>query len=394
MAKNSKLVLIAIAYSAFVVLGLFDGLLGVAWPGMRGTFGLPVDALGVLLPLGTGGYILASALNDRLITRYGLAVLLFASAGLTAAGRGLQAAAPAWWLVLLAAPLAGLGIGLLDAGMNTFASARFRPRLLNWLHASFGIGTTLGALVMTGILTLGLTWRSGLGLIAGLNGVLLLAFILTRRRWQLEESVDPAAGVAYARNRETLRKPIVWASVLLFFLYTGLEIGLGHWAYTLLTESRGVAETTAGLWTTFYWGSFTAGRLLLGFIETNLVRLVRLALAGAALGILAIALNLGPGLTLFGLLLAGSAQAPVFPALIAETPGRVGRGHAPNAIGFQIGAAGLGVAILPGLAGWLGDGFGLEMIVWFLLGCAVLEFLLHELVARRTRVAVAPSTAD
>ena len=35
----------------------------------------------------------------------------------------------------------------------------------------------------------------------------------------------------------TLRQPAVWLSLLLFFLYTGAEVSLGTWAYTLLTES-------------------------------------------------------------------------------------------------------------------------------------------------------------
>jgi len=43
--------LIIISFIAFVSLGLPDGLLGVAWPGIRVYFDLPVDALGII-PIG------------------------------------------------------------------------------------------------------------------------------------------------------------------------------------------------------------------------------------------------------------------------------------------------------------------------------------------------------
>ena len=44
-ANKTLLITVFVAYAAFVVLGLYDGLLGVAWLSMRMTFGVPIDAL-------------------------------------------------------------------------------------------------------------------------------------------------------------------------------------------------------------------------------------------------------------------------------------------------------------------------------------------------------------
>ena len=46
--KYNTLGLIFISFIAFISLGLPDGLLGVAWPGIRSHFNLPVDALGLV----------------------------------------------------------------------------------------------------------------------------------------------------------------------------------------------------------------------------------------------------------------------------------------------------------------------------------------------------------
>ena len=48
-----KLGLILLTYIAFISLGLPDGLLGIAWPSVRGDFHIPLDALGMLLVMMT-----------------------------------------------------------------------------------------------------------------------------------------------------------------------------------------------------------------------------------------------------------------------------------------------------------------------------------------------------
>src|SRR5688572_6518010 len=90
--------LLVLAYAAFVSLGLPDGVLGVAWPGVRGTFDVRLSALGAL-SIGLGaGYVLSSFFAGRLVSRYGVGAVLWASAGLAAAGLALHAGAPVWWL--------------------------------------------------------------------------------------------------------------------------------------------------------------------------------------------------------------------------------------------------------------------------------------------------------
>ena len=78
----------------------------------------------------------------------------------------------------------------------------------------------------------------------------------------------------------------------------------------------------------------------------------------------------------------GVAQAGVFPMLIAITPERVGPAHVANAIGFQVAAAGVGLAVLPGLAGVLAQDLGLEIIGLFIIISGVLWLILYEVSLR------------
>ncbi len=110
--------------------------------------------------------------------------------------------------------------------------------------------------------------------------------------------------------------------MLLFFVYTGLELTAGQWLYTLLTEARGIVPVVAGVWISVYWGSLTAGQLLSGVIVAYIsVRtLLQLCMVGAILGVVLFWLKLAPWLAVGGVALLGVSLAPMFPSRIALTP--------------------------------------------------------------------------
>ena len=52
--------------------------------------------------------------------------------------------APGWLALIAVAILSGLGKGTLGASLNIYFANHFNARMMNWLHASFSIGATLG----------------------------------------------------------------------------------------------------------------------------------------------------------------------------------------------------------------------------------------------------------
>jgi fucose permease len=390
---NHHRLLAALAFAAFISLGLPDGLLGVAWPSVRRTFGLSLSQLGPLLALIMAGYLASSFLSGALVARWGVGRLLLRSNLTMVVSCAGYMLAPWWWVMLASGLVAGLGAGAIDAAVNAYAAAHFAPRVVSWLHGSWGLGAALGPLLMTAVLASGLPWRwgyaiVGLGLLA-----MSLGFARTRAWWNGGETLTAATPVtppAMAGMGETLARPLVWLHLVFFFLYTGLEACAGQWAYSILTEARGMAPSRAGLWAGAYWGSLTLGRFACGFVAPRISTdtLLRLCTVIAPLG--AGVVWLDPGhLALAGLCLLGFVLAPVFPLTISATPGRLGSGYAAHAIGFQISAACMGGAALPAAAGLIARRHGLEAITGFQLGVAVVLLLLHEVVLTAGRRAPA-----
>jgi fucose permease len=379
---RSGFLLIGLAYVGFISLGLPDGLLGVAWPSMRTFFNLPLDALGALLVLFTSGYLLSSFSSGQLLARLNVGVLLALSCLATATSLLGYALAPRWWILVALGVLSGLGAGAIDAGLNTYVAMHHSARTVNWLHACYGVGATSGPVLMTRVLMADLAWQWGYGLVGLGQLVLAGCFSLTRTWWPSPGATQDASAaplVRLATSMSTLRLPVVWLSLAVFFIYTGLEAAAGMWAYSLFTEARAVPMHTAGLWVSIYWGVFTVGRLIAGIVASFVPasRLLRVCIIGIAGGAALLWLNYSSTLSFLGLALMGLACAPVFPSLIATTPERLGESHTANGMGFQIAAAVLGQSLLPSLVGVLARHHGLEIIGPGLLTAALLLLVLY-----------------
>ncbi len=386
--------LVVLASVAFVSLGLPDGIVGVAWPSMRASLGLPVDALGALLVAFTSGYVASSFSSGLVLARMGLGTLLALSCLLTSVSLMGYAATPFWWPMVGLAALGGLGAGAIDAGINAYAALHLGPRLMSWVHACWGVGAATGPLVMTAVLQSGRPWQHGYFIVGLAQLLLAAAFALSAPAWT--GGVAPTAGsinpAATPPALASVRPDATGLGVLTFFIYTGLEGAFGVWSYTVLTEGRGVPAPVAGVCLSAFWGGLTLGRLLAAFAGASIpvTRTLRACLLVIALASATFAANLWHPVTFAAIVVAGIACGPVFPSLMSTTEARLGAPQVARAVGFQVGAAALGSAILPAAIGWVAGRAGLESVggMLFLLALLVLgvqEVLLRPLRSRTPR---------
>lgn len=368
------------------------GCWGVAWPSIQNGFSIPLDALGIYLSTVVIGYMASSFFSGPIVTRMGVGWVLAISCTLTGVALIGYTFVPAWWMMVLLGVLAGLGAGAIDAGLNTYVAAHFSEGLMQWLHASWGVGITLGPIIMTLGLSATKTWHTGYQIVGGFQLFLAACFILTLPMWT--DNDTPAAQDKPKKLTdyktpmgETLRQPQVWVSIFLFFMYVGAEGALGTWIYTLLTESRGIDPTLAGFWAGSYWATFTLGRIVAGLFakRAGVDLLVTGGLIGALIGAILLVWNPSAAVNLLAVAIIGFSIAPVFPAMMSGTSARVGDHYAANTIGMQMTATGLGTAVIPGLMGVFARQVSLEVIPIMLLTVYILLFGLYMLATKRSR---------
>jgi fucose permease len=356
-----------LACVAYLSVALPGSTLGLLWPSIRLSLGQPVGALGILLVPGVVASVVSSAVTGRL--RLSAGPLVAASTLLIALALAAEALAPSMWVMIAGTVLFGVGFGALDTALNAHAARHFGARDINWMHASYGLGATLGPLLVTALLSAGRSWRQTYGVmalvLAALGGVLVLA----RRGWRVP---PPAPGPGPLRPPARTASPGAALGALSFTaVETGIESGAGVWGYLFLTSGLGLLPAAAGIAVAAYWAMMCAGRVVLGPVAERLG--AARVLAGVPLGAALMALSmLGPMsgsgsgvLAVAGLLLLGLAAAPVFPLFTLTTgttrmvslqvaASAVGGAAIPAGLGLLLGAAGprlLAPALLaPGLA--------------------------------------------
>lgn len=383
--------LLTLAFVGFVSLGLPDAVIGVAWPSVRDTFHLRQGAIGLVLVVSGLGYLLSSFFAGRLMHTLGIGVVLAASTGLVAAAMYGFAFSTMWPAFVLCALIHGLGSGAIDSGLNGYAAHHLSTRHLIWLHACYCFGALIGPVVMSNVLASGRHYSVGYSAVGGTMLVMSIVFLITYRCWGQTSSTDKKIQLPLGAGA-VLRHSTVWLQMAVFFLYTGLEVTFSQWTFTVLTESRNVSPRTAGLAVGVYWGCIGTGRVLSGLVadRVGIDRLIRYCLLGAGSGALLFATRLPVEAAFLGISLVGLGLAPIFPCLMSRTPRRLGTQLSAHAIGFQVGAAMIGAAAVPGTLGVMAGIAGLEAVpigTVILFGVLV---LLHERLVRRPDVGMDP----
>lgn len=383
---------IGIAFLSYIALGTFDGLLGVVWPAMSADFGVSLDSLGILLMVALVGFVLVSFNTGAILRVRTFHWFLLTSLMVRAFAFVTIALFPSWPVVILMIFVMALGGGGIDAGLNIFVAERGSTRQINWLHACYGIGATVGPFLAAGVLTLGGTWTWNFAAVGSFIAIIGLLVWRTASLWDVKrEAKDAAPSVSPAKLTQSLRLPVVMISALLFYLYVGTEFSAGQWSFTLFTLQRGVPEIAANFWVGMYWGTFTLGRIVFGLFADRVPinAFLRGALAVTVVGAVMLWWNPQPWVGFAGLVLMGLAEAPIYPSLIASTLGRVGTAHAANAIGFQGAAGGVGGTTLTGLIGVLATSTGFETIGLAVVILAILTLVTHEILLRVSRTLAA-----
>ncbi len=357
-----------IIYLAFISLGLPDSLLGVAWPLMRLEYGMPLEAAGLISMFLAGGMILSSLASGFIVKRIGTGNVTFISCLMTACSLLGFSFAPSFvWLLFLAVPL-GLGAGSVDAGLNNYVAMHYKAHHMSWLHCFWGVGATVGPLIMSGFIGSQNSWRNGYLAVSGIQFVLVVLLLITLPLWKrMAErrgegdnapemvSTEPepiSSGEAPEKVRPSKIKGVRLA-LLSFLFYCGVESTMGLWGSSFLVNIRSLPVATAAQWVSTYYAGIMAGRLITGFITLKVSNrvLIRAGQLISLAGGLLLLLPLPAFFSLAGFILVGLGCAPIFPCMVHETPVRFGKINSQTIIGFQMASAYAGGTFLPPILG-------------------------------------------
>ena len=328
-----------IIYLAFISLGLPDSLLGSAWPVMRGDLHASLGTAGIISMVIAGSTIVSSLFSGVVIERFGTGKVTLVSCLLTAVALlGFSWSPSLVWLIICAIPL-GIGAGAVDAGLNNYVALHYKAHHMSWLHCFWGVGATLGPIIMASFIAEDKVWRQGYFTVACIQFILVVIIFVSLPLWDkvAKKSIE---GKAEAQKEETIevleqhektKKPWqikgVKLAMITFLFYCGIEASMGLWGSSFLVNVKGLPAATAAQWVSWFYIGITAGRMITGFITFAMSSrvLIRYGQFIALVGALLLVLPLPSIISLIGFMIVGLGLAPIFPCMLHETPARFGK---------------------------------------------------------------------
>ncbi|OCT13567.1 MFS transporter [Paenibacillus pectinilyticus] len=367
-----------IIYLAFVSLGLPDSLLGSAWPVMWQDLGTSMGAAGVVSMTIAAGTIVSSLASGAIVRRLGTGKVTLISCALTAGALlGFSISPSMLWLIIFAIPL-GLGGGSVDAALNHYVAENYKAHHMNWLHCFWGVGATMGPIVMSGYLRDNGFWRGGYVAVSIVQFSLVVILFVTLPLWKrvAAKRKDERLKMNETSNlpeRESIDSPPTKINILqikgvkptliAFLFYCGVEMTIGLWGASYLVGPRGISAESAARWISLYYAGITLGRLITGFIALEVSNrvLIRYGQIITIVGAIILLLPLPGTFSLIGIILIGLGLAPIYPGLLHETPARFGRDNSAKLMGYQMAVAYTGTTLLPPLFGLLASQISLSL---------------------------------
>lgn len=397
-----------IIYLAFISLGLPDSLLGVAWPVMHLDLGAKLEAAGIISMSIAGGTIVSSLASGYVLKKLGTGKVTLISCFMTAAALlGFSLAPSFLWLIILAIPL-GLGAGSVDAGLNNYVANHYKAHHMSWLHCFWGVGATLGPIIMSSFIGNNGSWRNGYRTVSFLQFSLVILLFLTLPLWRKvggegkdsneeQHKIEETDTYEYSGDKNlnnvvevekdnseilelqeksgskvkenVLKYPGVSFALISFLFYCGGESTIGLWGSSFLVNTKAFAPATAASWVSLHYGGITVGRLITGFITMKLSNkiLIRAGQIMSLIGILLLIMPLPKAFAFLGFIMVGLGFAPVFPCMIHETPVRFGKVQSQKIIGYQMAAGYIGATFLPPILGVIAAKTNIGIMPFFVL---------------------------
>jgi fucose permease len=378
--------LLAIIYISFISLGLPDSLLGAAWPSMYKGLNVPLHYAGYISMILTSGTIVSSIFSEKIIQRLGTGIVTAASVLTTAIALfGFSFSSAYAALCLWAIPL-GLGAGSVDVALNNYVALHYKAKHMNWLHCFWGVGASMGPIIMSFFLINKSSWNMGYGAIGIMQCCLVIALFISIPLWSKEKK-ERNQNITF---KGSFRTAGVKHVLIAFFCHCSIEATVGLWGSSFLIVEKNISPETAAQWISLYYIGITFGRFVSGFlsIKLNNRQMIRLGQSLIACGVVALMLPASGTLLLPIFFTIGLGCAPIFPSVLHETPRNFGSDKSQAIIGLQMASAYAGATFMPPMFGQIASYMGFSTFPFFIGAMLTMNILLLEIFYTNSRNAV------
>jgi fucose permease len=337
----------------------------------------------------SGGTVVSSILSARIIRRFGTGIVTAFSVLTTAAALiGFSISNTFWGLILFAIPL-GLGGGSVDAALNNYVALHYKARHMNWLHWFWGLGASIGPIIMSAFLINKHSWNLGYRTIGIIQFCLTAVLFVSLPLWKNQTSQENSTRHKSISFKRLLNITGIKQALMAFFCYCGIEAVTGLWGSSYLVIIKNIPPEIAAQWISLYYIGISFGRFVSGFVtmKLNNRQMIRLGQIIIGAGIIVLIMPFDNIAPLPGFFMIGLGSAPIFPGLMHETPRNFGKENSQAIIGIQMAGAYIGSALMPPLFGLTASYINFNIFPVFIVVILTAMIILVETLNRKVDAA-------
>lgn len=378
---NNKITIIFI-FILMTIISIADNVRGVAIPIFMKEFNINDTNIAIMLTVSSIGYILFTYIGGTLCEKIGQRKVYFVSLIITIISLLLLYMTKNFYMLLLNMFLFNVGISLVSIATNTIVPVlflSFQGILMNLTHFCYGLGATISQRVSGIMIYNGIPWRE-IYLILALIFILysiLFCFISIPKAQICSKS-------EHGMKKNIYKNKLLYLYMITLGFYVFSESGTLNWFTNLMEKSYGFNTNKSSLYLSLFFGMFTFGRLVAGFIveKFGYINTVARFLAIALVLYLTGLVLKDKGVIIIGL--AGFFMAATF-ATIVTTVSKVFKEHASYATGVIITAASTISMVLNAVIGKLNVTLGVYNSYYLIPICLLITATFAAILNRNTK---------
>lgn len=367
--------LLWVIFLGYFTFGMITNVLGVIIPEVIRQYGLSLFAGGLLAFSFFLAYGVVSVPTGLLMDRFGSKPMILIGVALMCVGCLVVSWANTYPVMLAMIFAVGVGVTILQTAGNPLIQYLDRPqnyhRNLTLTIGFCGIGAFAGPFLLAYIRGTGRTWQALYIPFAVLCALLFLLMFASH----FPSTTQKNDTFRFDQLAKLLKNPLVLAYSLGVFFYVGAEVGTASYIVTFFERIHGatgeiarlnvtgilakVMPTLPALVVSLFWLAQGSGRLVSGtflnrFGSRRILRIYSFLTVASLL-----AADFGPkSLAVAGFIACGFFTSVLITLLISGTIRTIGDN--PGTLSGLLCTAIVGGALVPPIAGWTGDRFGMH----------------------------------
>ena len=275
------MIFLVAVFFAFVIYGLVSALFPSVWPQMAIEIGVDYTLIGILIVVINIGSGLSSAFSYVVRRKLGTSRSIVLSLSMFVISLLLFLNAKNLVIICFALVFLGIGNGIIDTVINSYVIKAYDSGKISLLHASWGIGSSAGPVLMSLALTNTNNYKNGFLWVVIVLVFVIALFIALKAYWEeKKKTLDKDFVALHSVSEEEKQSKSSLLDILkikngltfvsCFDVMGATNTILSAWMATIAVGQRGISVAEGATAATCYFIGITVTRVLLSIIAKKI----------------------------------------------------------------------------------------------------------------------------